>query len=85
MEMLRERLQKVQVEAGVAPAAPDPDGASTPVSASACAGLGRRWVREAKAILATWTPTREDTGACVRHDGCQCRIFHRAPADTTWR
>ena len=73
MERLRERLKKVQVEAGIAPAAPD--SASTPVSASACAGLGRRWVREAMAILATWTPTREDTGACVRHDGCQCRIF----------
>ena len=75
MERLRERLKKVQVQAGVAPAAPGSDSASTPVSASACAGLGRRWVREAMAILATWTPTREDTGACVRHDGCQCRIF----------
>ena len=73
MERLRERLRQVQVEAGIAPAAPD--NASTLVSASACAGLGRRWVREAMAILATWTPTREDTGACVRHDGCRCQIL----------
>ena len=73
MERLRRRLKEVQAEAGISSAAPG--SASTPASASACAtALGRRWVREAMAILATWTPTRDDQSVCVRH-GCQCQNF----------
>ena len=83
MEKLRRRLKEVQAEAGISSAAPG--SASTPASASARArALGRRWVREAMAILAMWTPTRDDQSACVRH-GCQCQIFPLAPADTMWR
>ena len=72
MERLRRRLTEVQAEAGMSAA---PGSASTPANASACAtALGRRWVREAMAILATWTPTRDDQSACVRH-GRHCQIF----------
>ena len=90
MGRLRRRLKEVQAEAGISSAAPG--SASTPASASKASSthlpvlrrLGRRWVREAMAILAAWTPTRDDQSACVRH-GCQCQISHRAPADTMWR
>lgn len=78
MQQLRRRLEQAQIKAGVArgsastPAAQATGGdASTPETIQR---VGREWVREAMAILAAWSPTRDDMGQCVRH-GCQCRIF----------
>ena len=92
MEKLRRRLQEVQAEAGLSSpgrkSSAKPGCASTPAAGGRAStpakiqALGRRWAREAMSILAEWTPMRDDQGACVRHPGCRCQIFHSAPADT---
>ena len=75
MQELRLRLKQAQIKAGVA------RGSASAPAAQATGGgpetiqrVGREWVREAMAILAAWSPTRDDMGQCVRH-GRQCRIF----------